>query len=147
MLIAPGIKKLFLIPFFMIHFGGFMLGHLIFILVIFNQLDPNRFLPDFTKFSSLFIPFLCLFLSHAASFFFNYIGRQEYKQVKVDYLFAAPYGRIILMHVTIFVGAFAVNVIHAPVVALAFLVLFKTVFDLAAHLSEHRKFRTKPQLT
>ncbi len=49
-----------------------------------------------------------------------------------------PYGRLVILHLTILLGAFAIMVIGAPVAAVAVLVALKTAMDLGFHLREHR---------
>ena len=52
---------------------------------------------------------LALFLSHLVSFIFNYIGKGEYKQSKVNDLMGQPYGRVVVLHVTIILGGFLIG--------------------------------------
>ena len=145
MLIAPGgIKKIFLIPFFFIHFGAFMLGHLIAIVV---------FLVDFFKIESLDLNQLKLFLlvsflSHGASFILNFIGKKEYEKTNVGFEMAAPYKRIFLMQFTIVIGAFLyLNLKLNSNVILILLIVLKTGVDLFSHLKEHNKFSTFQAVT
>ena len=56
----------------------------------------------------------------------------------------APYGRLVILHLTILLGAFAIMVIGAPVGAVAVLVALKTAMDLGFHLREHRSVGTPP---
>ena len=51
-----------------------------------------------------------------------------------------PYGRIVLMHVTILIGGFLVMLLHSPAAGLALLVILKMTFDLAGHQGEREKF-------
>ena len=51
----------------------------------------------------------------------------------------APYGRVVVLHLTILVGAVAVATVGAPIAALAVVVVLKTGIDLAARLREHRR--------
>jgi hypothetical protein len=50
----------------------------------------------------------------------------------------APYGRVVMLHLTIIFGAFIVAILGAPIGALLVLVVVKTVFDLSLHLRQHR---------
>ena len=81
---------------------------------------------------------MVLFLSHGASFLFNYIGRGEYLTASAMRQTAAPYGRVVILHLTILFGAFAVAALGAPIGALLILVGLKTAFDLLLHLRERR---------
>ena len=46
---------------------------------------------------------LALFVSHGISFVYNYFLKGEYKTAKGQDLMGAPYGRVMVMHFTIFV--------------------------------------------
>lgn len=81
---------------------------------------------------------IVLFLSHGASFLFNYIGRGEYLTATAIGQMAAPYGRVVILHLTILFGAFVVAFLGAPIGALLLLVVLKTAFDLGLHLRERR---------
>jgi hypothetical protein len=87
---------------------------------------------------SVVIAAVALFVSHAASFIFNYLGRAEYRRTSPAAQMAAPYGRVVALHLAILLGAFAVAMFGAPVASLVIFVLVKTAFDLGLHLREHR---------
>jgi uncharacterized protein DUF6498 len=89
--------------------------------------------------SNVAIAAVALFLSHGASFFLNYIGRREYLTTSPIRQMTAPYGRVVVLHLTIIFGAMAVAVLGAPIAALVVLVVLKTAFDLRLHLGEHRE--------
>ena len=78
-----------------------------------------------------------LAVSHGISFWFNYIGRGEYRRVSSARLMAAPYARVVVLHLTIIIGAFVSVFLGSPVGALIVLVLLKTGLDLALHRREH----------
>jgi uncharacterized membrane protein len=83
---------------------------------------------------------LALFISHLVSFIFNYIGKGEYKQVNLNALMGEPYGRVVVLHVTIIVGGFLIAFLGSPIFALILLLVLKTVIDIQAHLREHKKY-------
>jgi hypothetical protein len=118
--------KIFFIPFFILHYGGFMLGHLVFII--------GLFIKDFSisLLITVAIGAISLFFSHAASFFLNYVRGKEYEKAVVPTLMFSPYGRIMLMHLTILMGAF----VNAPVVIL---IVGKTLTDAFSHIKEHNQ--------
>ena len=162
-----GNGKAFLIPFFLMHYGIFWVVHGVFVLTfaafssfglddgVFQGLDPvpdpNVFLapavaapatgPD--PGAILFAAF-ALFIGHGVSFLFNYVGRREYLRVSAASQMFAPYGRLVILHLTILLGAFAIMVIGAPVGAIAVLVALKTAMDLGFHLREHRNVAARP---
>jgi hypothetical protein len=84
-----------------------------------------------------------LLLSHGVSFVTNYVGREEYRHTSAGERMAAPYGRVVVLHVTIIVGAFLVGSLGSPLPALVLLIVLKTGIDLAAHLREHRRARPR----
>ena len=88
--------------------------------------------------SNVVIAAIALFISHGASFLFNYVGRGEYLTTSPMRQMGAPYGRVVVLHLTIILGAFAITFLGAPIAALLLLVLLKTALDLGLHLRERR---------
>jgi len=153
---GDSIMRIFMIPFFTFHYGMFTLAHGVFVLAFFSGIDFNN-VPEasaqsapwtllFTLIShrlprvEFLVAFAALFASHAVSFFSNFIGRGEFRITDVNELMMRPYGRVIVLHVTILAGGFAVLGLHAPQLAIVVLVLIKMGIDLKAHLSERKKF-------
>ena len=87
---------------------------------------------------NLWWAFAALLASHVVSFFTNFLGRGEYKQRSLGSLMAAPYARVVILHVTILGGGFLAMSLGSPTWALVILVVLKIVVDLGAHLFEHR---------
>lgn len=154
------IIKLFIIPFFILHFGGFMFGHFIFISAIRDltgeSVLSNPFtMPQITP--EIMFAFLLLFSNHLFSFVKNYIFGKEYKNVMSADLMTGPYLRIILMQVTLIFGAFfslfltgifknfglpvSMSAVSSSAVISIF-VLLKIFFDIKAHQNEHAKLRS-----
>ena len=50
---------------------------------------------------------VCLFISHGVSYRLNYIGRGEYLRTTAAGQMFAPYGRLVVLHITIIFGAIA----------------------------------------
>ena len=120
-----------------------MAGHLAFIFALFGpQTETPSLLPSLSIFLSqlqMLLPaFLAMFASHTFSYFSNYIGKGEYKGMAADKLFVAPYGRIVLMHVTIIGSGWLITIFHAPMFGILLLTVFKILFDVHAHLKEHK---------
>ncbi|HET7182586.1 MAG TPA: DUF6498-containing protein [Candidatus Limnocylindrales bacterium] len=150
--------------FFLMHYGIFWFVHGIFVFLLPSffggtgavectpgdlTIDPNGFPIPLTDadcaggfgtivWSSVVIGAVALFLSHGASFLLNYVGRGEYLTTTPMRQMAAPYGRVVVLHVTIIFGAFAIAFIGAPIGALLILVALKTALDLGLHLRERR---------
>ncbi len=155
------LSKLFMIPFFILHYGGFVGGHGFFILILFHEksADPLsgaadswpcifnflqlllnvigemvRILP-----ANMFYAIAGLFVSHGISFAYHYCYQGEFRQRSLEQLMVEPYGRIVVMHIAIIAGAFLTMSIGSPVGVLIMLVLLKTIFDIKLHLREHRE--------
>ena len=161
---AIHLGKIFLIPFFIIHYGGFTAGHGLFLLAIFKEDIAKRVLEGFTwpfvlifvellfnvvKQMYLIIPsqmkiaILSLFISHGVSFVYNYLLKGEYASDKSPNLMASPYKRVIIMQFTILGGAYWAMTIGSPAALLFTLVLLKTLFDVILHLRSHKKAQFK----
>jgi len=125
-------QKLPLILFFIVHFGIFTLGHGVFVFVFFGKNLPS--LP------SLIPAALSLFVSHGVSYTNNFIKNGEYARVAFQDLFFQPYNRVLIMHVTIVIGAGIALLLESPTLILALLILLKTAVDVLSHKKEHMKF-------
>jgi len=150
-----GSAKAVLIPFFILHYGIFWLVHGVFILALptFMALRPDSVFggggfgdeglpaaaPSITSDPrALVLVVIGLFISHGVSYWLNYIGRGEYKRTSVARQMAAPYARLVILHITIILGAMAIVFTGAPAAAVLVLVVLKTALDLGLHLAEHR---------
>ncbi len=146
---VAGWSAVFLGPFFLVHFGGFMVGHLLFIYTLFIQGmnadgtiaaggDAGLMESLSTVFGPLYPALLALFLSHGISFFTNFLRRREYAGRDPAEQMKEPYKRIVVMHVSIIFGGWFILTLGAPVWALLLLVGLKTGVDVVAHRKEHR---------
>jgi hypothetical protein len=79
-----------------------------------------------------------LAISHGVSFWLNYLGRGEYRTLSPADVMIQPYGRLVIMHLTIILGAFVSIFLGTPLGSLIVLVVLKTGLDLAFHLRQHR---------
>lgn len=147
--------KLFMIPFFIVHYFMFCAGHGIFVFSMFP--DDAGYFPEanglglfsaLTRALEIFHTPLApaaavLALSHVISFFVNYLGGGEYRRLDMQTLMMMPYGRIVVLHLTIIFGGMATTVLGEPVWILVVLVLVKIGVDLKMHLREHIKAATR----
>lgn len=154
--------------FFAIHYGGFCAVHGLFIatMLLDEGIDPmpGAPWPLFLVFPQLLLnvvrqvlayappdwvlAFAALYVSHGVSFIGNFLFARERDELNLKQLMAAPYGRIMILHVAILLGGFAVMALGQPVAMLAVLVLLKLALDVALHLREHRALaarRTVPE--
>jgi len=134
---------LFAVPFFVGHFGGFMAAHFMFVYGFFldgftgGGLEPGVRAALTGLFMPLWPALAALFVSHGVSFAVNFLGQREYAGATVQNLMAAPYKRIIVMHLTIIFGGWLAMLLKTPAPALALLILLKIAADLRAHTREH----------
>ena len=156
------LRKLFFIPFFVIHYGGFMAGHGFFLLFFFRKtpaqmlkrmsqtswpcfLEVIQELLHVTRQAYAVLPpgarpvLVGLFLSHGISFLYNYLLKREYAVDDPRTLMFEPYTRVIVMHVAIIFGGFIAMALGCPVGLVVALVIVKTVIDVKMHLHSHRK--------
>ena len=160
---AEHLGKLFMIPFFTIHYGGFCAGHGFFILMLFNKGDSsfmnNTTWPCFFVFLQMLLNVIkhayaimslemryamgALFLSHGISFVYNYLIKGEYAKVELNKLMGSPYARIVIMHLAVLFGAFLTMALGSPIGILIILVGLKTSLDVIFHMRQHKKHQAK----
>ncbi len=139
---AASMAKVGLIPFFVMHYGIFWAVHGVFVLTLplFASIgsDGSNLGPGPDPWTIL-LAVVALFISHGVSYLFNYIGSGEYRRASAIGQMFSPYGRLVVLHVTIIFGAIAISMTGAPVTAIVILVVLKTLLDLGLHLREHRR--------
>jgi hypothetical protein len=133
--------RLGLIAFFAMHYGIFWFVHGVFVLTfpLFAGIGGTTDMTAGANPPAIILAGVALFISHAVSFWFNFLGRGEYRRVSAAGQMFAPYGRLVILHVTIIVGGIAISMTGAPEAAVAILVILKTVLDVGFHLAEHRR--------
>lgn len=152
MLLAGGgapeqIVKVFLIPFFCVHYGMFTGIHGVFVFTLFGPKNGARShfgaFPDFELIGNnvtqqhLGWAVLALVASHIFSFGWNYLRRGEFRSTTAQALMMQPYGRVVVLHIAIIGGGFLIMALGSPAAALALLVLLKIGLDVTAHAREH----------
>jgi len=141
--LASDVIKVFLIPFFIVHYGMFTFVHGMIILGFFGHLarlspSPSTF---WTALHDAGVGWgvVAIVASHGFSFLHNFWLGGEYRNVTPQVLMAQPYARVVVLHVAILIGGFGAVALGSPAVALVVLVLLKTGLDLRAHLGERDK--------
>ena len=133
-------RKLFIAAFFALHYGLFCKGHASF---VFGDLINGSGMVASTGGSAiaylknnpwLFLSFL---ISHLFSFFTNYLGKGEAKTINIGQVMFLPYRRIMILHLTIIFGAFAIIALDSPIVLVFILAIAKILGDLFFHRREH----------
>lgn len=127
--------NLFLTGFFIVHYGMFNFGHFMFLSSLFDMPSVSR---------DVVIVVAGLSLSHTFSFFINWIGKREFETVPVNDQMFKPYGRVVIMHVAILLGGFALVSGEGRAIApLILLIALKTLSDLMAHAVSHGWIRNQ----
>ena len=78
-------------------------------------------------------------VSHGVSYRGTYLRDGEWRRVSPGERLYAPYGRVLVMHLTVVVGGIVVSATGTGVASLVVMVLVKTAIDLRAHLREHER--------
>lgn len=128
--------------FFIFHYGLFMMVHLAFIFVVTgNGLFFQSPLQGLVKYIDvIWFGVLSLFVSHGISFYQNYIKTGKYSQQSFQLAqryTVEPYGRIILMHLTLIIGAFVAAIFKNSMYVLILFIILKIVVDLSAHRRQY----------
>jgi hypothetical protein len=149
---ATSLTRLGTAGFFCVHYGLFWVVHGVFVFTFVpamtgigpfgengGTLDPS----DPFGLGSVDVPVLAagvvgLAISHGVSFWTNYLGRGEYRRLSPAEVMAQPYGRLVILHLTIILGAFVSIFLGTPIGSLLVLVVLKTALDLYFHLRQHR---------
>lgn len=138
--------KLFLIPFFCVHYGFFTMVHGVFVFALFGEQGPGGPFPSWGRVvgavreEHLGWAVLGLTLSHGYSLVTNYLRGGEYRRATLPQLMIQPYGRIVVLHVALLGGGFLLLALGSPAAGLFLLLGLKVVLDVKAHLWERRRF-------
>jgi hypothetical protein len=130
--LSSTLAKVPLIGFFLVHYGIFMTVHGVFLYTFFRV--PRLALVQWL------LTTLLLFTSHGVSYLVYFLGRGEYRAISPSQQMARPYGRILLMHITIILGGVLLQTLHAPPALLVLLVALKIAIDLILHFRSHARY-------
>lgn len=152
------IAAVFLVPFFMLHMGVFMAGHWTFLSFFFGppgiRGNARACLSAGLSNPEVLLMLLFLIASHGLSFYLHFwknrptdswkaLQQPESKKRFEGVLFE-PYGRIVVMHAAILLGAVLTMVLGSSRWMFALLVVLKTAADLKGHLWLHAGKITNP---
>ncbi len=147
---APSLtSKLFLTAFFIFHYGMFCFAHGVFIFMLldgkvggFIKGGPfalfGRKLPEALASGGQWFA-LAIIVSHLFSFYHNYLGKGENLRTSAQAQWAAPYGRVIVLHVAILFGAIVITSLGSPVFLLILLIIGKIALDVKLHHLSQKK--------
>ncbi|MGF1677982.1 MAG: DUF6498-containing protein [Candidatus Methylacidiphilales bacterium] len=159
--------KLFLVPFFMLHYGGFCAVHGMFVILLSSgglgsssgNVAKTLGMNDVwgwgpLVFVGLFIQVVrhawdmlgpegvwgvwALVTSHGISLMLHYFLGGENQRATLSGLMMAPYARIVVLHIAIIAAAVPVMMMGSPVALLTLLVIGKVLLDAHLHLKSHR---------
>jgi uncharacterized protein DUF6498 len=133
---AVWVLKAFMVPFFCMHYGGFTLGHGMFVFGLFGK---GSGLATVWRLGLIWA-FLGLVVSHAISLWLNFFRGGEYRKANLIELMGRPYSRVWVMHLTVIFGAFVITATGEQKWAVALLVLLKMGADVHAHRRERTIF-------
>ena len=159
MLVVSPFRGLFSSAFFLVHFGGFCAVHGLFISFLLLDIEPSFPQEDpwplWLVFVQLLVEvvrgvlsqappewlagFAALFVSHGISLVQNFFLRRERDRVTIGKLMNAPYARIVILHLAILFGGFAVMALGENLFMLLMLVVLKLAVDIRLHQREHYK--------
>jgi len=136
--------KLFMVPFFGLHYGIFTAVHGVF---VFDMLGAKRYdvqglhvLDAAARAAAdydLWLALAALVASHLFSFGWNYLYGGEFRRAALSALMTQPYRRVVVLHVAIILGGVGAMALGSPVWALVVLLAMKVGLDLKAHVKEH----------
>lgn len=142
---AEDATKAGLIGFFILHYGIFWTVHGVFVLAFAAGAFSisSRTTAEAPSVWTILLALVALLVSHGLAYRLDYIGRGEYLRTSAASQMFAPYGRLVVLHVTIIVGAFAISTTGAPVAAVVILIVLKTGLDLSLHLLAATRARSR----
>lgn len=136
---------LFLVPFFAFHYGLFCFVHGVFVFAMFTMsdlihtgVDPEpdsfelvpRVIGTLETDNGLFWGVVALMIVQSAAFAIVYVGGRRWLEVQPIQQMFEPYGRIVVLHMTIFIATIPVLALGQPFVAVLVLALLKSGLEL-----------------
>lgn len=133
--------KTALIVFFVLHYGAFCFGHLVFLGTLFppDKVNLYTILTD----RHALIAVAAMVASHGFSFLRNYLGRGEYRHSDFMEMMVRPYKRIWVTHIFILAGGLVLRSLKLPLVALVVFVAIKIYADVHLHRAERKALAPK----
>ena len=145
-----------LAAFFTVHYGIFTAVHGVFVVLLFGTGELGRIAmdggldgPALAMVRHLFaerdgwLAVIAIVLLHLSGLV-QWLARTREAPPPLKDLMGAPYGRIVILHVTLIASGFLVQALQAPVVGALLLVGLKLAYDLVTLAREHRQAAQKP---
>jgi len=136
---GPWPLKLFLLPFFLFHFGMFTFVHGVFLVTLLQTVGFDVYSGGTLE--TIQSAFFALLLSHGISFILHGVIGGEAMMREANEAMGSPYPRVIVMHITILAGGFALFLIAKDIAVLGvILAALKIAVDVKAHLKAHQPY-------
>jgi len=84
-------------------------------------------------------PRVAVLVSHGVSFVGDFLASGESRTAAIGELMMRPYGRVVILHVTIVLGGFMAVLLGPSLGVLLLFVTVKIVADVVTHLRVHRR--------
>lgn len=137
---TPPVSRLITAVFFVVHYGGFWLGHGVFAFLIAGQISNGD--PSPTDDGLGFIlAVLAMIVFQGIQFWQTWIKPRAWRTATPAAEMFRPYGRVFVLHITVLLGAFGLHAIGAPTWTILLLCVGKMVLELGAVLGFGRSER------
>lgn len=141
------LSGLLIIPFFVLHYGGFCAGHGLFTVAVaggaFQGADPfEQAKLVWADRWDYVIPLAAIAVYHLGDFV-RWCREGEWKGVDVGSQMGNPYGRIIVLHIALIIGAIPVIMLGQPAAAVALLAILKTLFETMTTVKRPQKLKAE----
>jgi hypothetical protein len=130
--------KFGLIPFFILHYGSFTLGHGIAVYLLFGPKGISGEVADISYYPVL-ITFFSFLVSHGFSYLHNYIGKKEYLLVSSSQMMLIPYIRVAMTDLTVMLSGFVFGPLGGHASTRILVICIKTILDYFHHSIRHKK--------
>lgn len=140
---------LFVVPFFLVHYGLFCFVHGIFVQAFAGMASGNMDMevPNLVKLVGWALGSgqgMALFVAaiagiNAVLFLTDFIGKGQFRETNPMAEMFAPYGRIVTLHVALILGAFIAIGIGQPLAGVLFLIVLRVAFGVL--MAAHRRRR------
>ena len=133
------LAKVFFVPFFAFHYGMFTFVHGVFVVTLLAGERGSSFGVPWSHMQggATLVAIVCIVASHGLSFVMNFLLGGEYRRTTLPQQMFAPYARIVVLHVAVLGGAFAILLLGSPLGLLLLLIAGKIVLDLVMHWRSH----------
>ena len=125
----------YFVPYFIANYGLFWLIHGFFVAILCALTAEDGVIPIDPI--GLLLATICLAVAQAADFR-GWLHRDEFEHTTPHLQMLQPYGRLLVLHSVIIVGAFAVILTGRAAALVATLVATKTALDLVLYMRAHR---------